>query len=130
LGQSLGCGAHLSALRRTLCGEFRVADAHSLDQIARRMAVGEGLGDYLIHPRRILPQMPAVTASPEAAARVRNGGAVNLPEMSEAKLVRVFANQSDLLAIASRIAGTLFQPKVVLAAVGKPEPAEPAPKPE
>jgi tRNA pseudouridine55 synthase len=50
---------------------------------------------------------------------VRNGNAVNLHEMSEAKLVRVFANQSDLLAIASRIAGTLFQPKVVLAAAGK-----------
>jgi tRNA pseudouridine55 synthase len=119
LGQRLGCGAHLSALCRTLCGEFPVADAHSLDDIARRMAGGAGLGDYLIHPRKILPHMPAVTASPEAAARVRNGGAVNLPEMSEAKLVRVFANQSDLLAIASRIAGTLFQPKVVLAGGSK-----------
>ncbi|MGA2964342.1 MAG: tRNA pseudouridine(55) synthase TruB [Candidatus Korobacteraceae bacterium] len=119
LGQSLGCGAHLSALRRTRCGEFRVEDAHSLDDIARRMATGAGLGDYLIHPRKILPHMPAVIAPPEAAGRVRNGGAVNLPEMSEAKLVKVFANQSELLAIASRIAGTLFQPKVVLAAASK-----------
>jgi tRNA pseudouridine55 synthase len=119
LGQSLGCGAHLSALRRTRCGEFRIEDAHSLDDIARRMAVGAGLGDYLIHPRKILPHMPAVIAPPEAAGRVRNGGAVNLPEMSEAKLVKVFANQSELLAIASRIAGTLFQPKVVLADVSK-----------
>ena len=118
LGQRLGCGAHMSALRRTLCGEFRVEDAHSLDDIARRMAEGDGIGDYLIHPRRVLPQMPAVTAPPEAAARIRNGNAVNLPEMSDAKLVRVFANQSELLAIASRIAGTLFQPKVVLAGGG------------
>ena len=130
LGQRLGCGAHLSALRRTRCGEFRVEDAHSLDEIARRMSAGAGLGDYLIHPRRILPHMPAVTASPEAAGRVRNGNAVNLPEMSEAKLVRVFANQSELLAIASRIAGTLFQPKVVLAAAGKDarQSREPRPK--
>ncbi len=119
LGQRLGCGAHLSALRRTRCGEFHVEEAHSLDDIARRMAVGAGLGDYLIHPRLILPQMPAVTAPPEAAARIRNGNAVNLPEMSEARLIKVFANQSDLLAIASRIAGTLFQPKVVLAGGGK-----------
>jgi tRNA pseudouridine55 synthase len=119
LGQRLGCGAHLSALRRTRCGEFQVEDAHSLDDIARRMAGGTGLGDYLIHPRKILSLMPAVTASPEAAARVRNGNAVNLPEMSQAKLVRVFANQFELLAIASRIAGTLFQPKVVLAGSSK-----------
>jgi hypothetical protein len=39
--------------------------------------------------------------------------------MSEAKLVRVFANQSELLAIASRIAGTLFQPKIVLGGEAK-----------
>ena len=118
LGQCLGCGAHLSALRRTRCGEFRIEDAHSLDDIANRISAGADLGDYLIHARRILPQMPAVTAPPEAAARVRNGNPVNLPEMSDAKLVRVFANQFELLAIASRIAGTLFQPKIVLSSAG------------
>jgi tRNA pseudouridine55 synthase len=118
LGQRLGCGAHLSALRRTRCGEFRVENAHSLEEICRQISTGTGLGNYLIHPRQILPQLPAVTAPPEAAARVRHGNAVNLPEMSDAKLVRVFANQSELIAIATRIAGTLFQPKIVLGSAG------------
>jgi tRNA pseudouridine55 synthase len=60
-----------------------------------------------------LPGFPAVTATDESAAKIRVGMAVNLPEMSRAKQVKVFYGQSELLAIANRIAGTLFQPKVV-----------------
>jgi len=33
LGQKLGCGAHLSALRRTVSGRFQVADAIRLDDL-------------------------------------------------------------------------------------------------
>ena len=33
LGQKLGCGAHLTALRRTASGKFDVADAISLDKV-------------------------------------------------------------------------------------------------
>jgi len=43
---------------------------------------------------------------------------VNLPDLSEARQVKVFAGQRELIAIATRIAGTLFHPKIVL--VGSP----------
>jgi tRNA pseudouridine55 synthase len=58
--------------------------------------------------------MPNVTATPEGVAFLKHGRAVNLPEFTEAPLVKVFADQMHLIAIAQRIAGTLFQPKVVL----------------
>lgn len=32
LGQNLGCGAHLKALKRTFIGDFNVQDAYSLDE--------------------------------------------------------------------------------------------------
>jgi tRNA pseudouridine55 synthase len=67
-----------------------------------------------LHPRRILPAFPAVTASPQVIGAIRNGRSVNLPEFSDAPLVKVFANQQLLVAIAQRVAGTLFQPRVVL----------------
>ena len=117
MGQALGMGAHLAALRRTRVAEFTLTDAHTLEEV--QQALAEGADEQVfVHPRRLLPALPAVTASDESAALIRAGRAVNLPEMSDAKLVRVFANQSELLAIASRIAGTLFQPKVVLAGGG------------
>lgn len=114
LGQLLSVGAHLSRLRRTAVAEFTLADARTLDQVEEAARAGR-VEELLIHPRRILPAMPAVTADPESTARMRHGMAVNLPEMSKAGLVKVFAGQSELLGIAARVAGTLFQPKIVLA---------------
>jgi tRNA pseudouridine55 synthase len=35
LGQKLGCGAHLSALRRTASGKFTIAQCLSLDEIEK-----------------------------------------------------------------------------------------------
>jgi tRNA pseudouridine55 synthase len=55
-----------------------------------------------------------VTADDANANRIRHGQAVNLPDLSRARLVKVFAGQAELIAIASRVAGTLFHPKVVL----------------
>jgi tRNA pseudouridine55 synthase len=119
LGQVLGCGAHLAALRRTHVAEFDITQAKTLDELAS-LAQSGNLAGVAIHPRRALPDLPSVTAPPDVLPRLRNGNAVNLPEMSKARLVKVFANQTELVAIASRVAGTLFQPKVVLATGAEP----------
>ncbi|MGC1374228.1 MAG: hypothetical protein WA824_18980, partial [Candidatus Sulfotelmatobacter sp.] len=66
-----------------------------------------------IHPRQLLPQFPCVTADEPTTARIRNGRPVNLPELSGARQVKVFASQTQLLAVATRVAGSLFHPKIV-----------------
>jgi tRNA pseudouridine55 synthase len=113
LGKKLGPGGHLAALKRTAVREFTIEEAYSLEQLEQARAANT-LDELFLHPRMVLPEFPAVVASPESAARIRHGGAVNLPEFSKAPTVRVFAGQRELLAIAKRVAGTLFQPKVVL----------------
>jgi tRNA pseudouridine55 synthase len=66
-----------------------------------------------VHPRKLLPQFPSVTADELTTARIRSGRPINLPELSRARQVKVFAGQSELIAIATRVAGTLFHPKIV-----------------
>ncbi|HZQ92853.1 MAG TPA: tRNA pseudouridine(55) synthase TruB [Terriglobales bacterium] len=136
LGQELGCGGHLASLRRTRVAEFTLADARTLEQVAQvaeaaqRIAgnarddedtrgnrvddSGRELDSLFVHPRRVLPAMPSVTANEEHVARISTGQSVNLPELSKAPLVKVFRGQAEIIAIASRVAGTLFHPKVVL----------------
>jgi len=143
MGQRLGCGAHLASLRRTSVAEFDITQAHTLEQIEfqgkgidveqpvavwgghscppispRPMPSTEpqrlpGIDTFFVHPRELLPQFPAVTADEATAARIRSGRSVNLPELSRARQVKVFAGQTELLAIATRVAGTLFHPKIV-----------------
>ena len=114
LGQALGCGAHLASLRRTRAGAFTLEDAHTLDELQPLAGNMVALEDLCIHPRAFLPAMPSVTADEQALGKLRNGMQVNLHEFSTAPLVKVFAGQRDLFAIAQRVAGTLFQPVAVL----------------
>ena len=131
LGQALGTGAHLAELTRTAVREFTLDDAHTVEELAAHSCKPcdqndnlhnthyqtldmRAVADLFLHPRLVLPEFPAVTAPPEALVKVRHGAAVNLPEFSKASLVRVFEGQTRLIAIAKRVAGTLFQPKVVL----------------
>jgi tRNA pseudouridine55 synthase len=114
LGQNLGCGAHLSRLRRTQAGVFMLVEAHTLDELEPLAGNVEALEGFCIHPRSLLPEMPSVTGDELALGRLRNGAQANLPEFSRAPLVKVFAGQRELVGIAKRVAGTLFQPVVVM----------------
>jgi tRNA pseudouridine55 synthase len=138
LGQALGCGAHLESLRRTAVAEFTLADAHTLEELRPHCHPDGGFDDprekgsegphpatesvegFFIHPRKLLPQFPAVTADDAGAARIRTGSTLNLPELSRARQVKVFYGQRELLAIATRVAGTLFHPGIVLCGVDRP----------
>jgi tRNA pseudouridine55 synthase len=114
LGQAMSCGAHLSSLRRTRAGVFELADAHGLEEISALGGDAQRLAACFVHPRNLLPEMPAVTGDRFTLGRLRNGAQANLPEFSDALMVKVFAGQRDLVGIAKRVAGTLFQPVVVM----------------
>jgi tRNA pseudouridine55 synthase len=114
LGEELGCGAHLASLRRTRAGVFTLAESHSLDALQALAGSVNALEALCLHPRTLLPEMPAVTGDEQSLGRLRNGAQANLPEYSGAPLVKVFASQRELAGIAKRVAGTLFQPVVVM----------------
>lgn len=114
MGLDLGWGAHLSRLQRTQAGPFTLAEAHTLEELEPLAGNREALEALCVHPRALLPEMPAVTGDPVALGRLRNGAQANLAEFSGASVVKVFAGQRDLVGIARRVAGTLFQPVVVM----------------
>ncbi len=119
IGQKLGCGAHLSVLRRTSAAGFRIDDSHSLESLEAAQREGT-IENLFVHPRNLLPEMPCVAATEENIAWIRAGRSVNLPEMSRAPRVKVFQGQRELIAIATRIAGTLFHAGIVLSGSGSP----------
>jgi tRNA pseudouridine55 synthase len=72
LGQALGCGAHLSALRRTAVGRFIVDEALTLDDLARA-AEETRWQDLLWPPAAAVAHLPAISVSAAEAARLGHG---------------------------------------------------------
>jgi tRNA pseudouridine55 synthase len=114
MGHDLGCGAHLSRLCRTRAGAFTLDEAHTLEELEALAGNVDALESLCVHPRLLLPEMPSVTGDRMALGRLRNGAQANLPEFSAAALVKVFAGPRELVGIAKRVVGTLFQPVVVM----------------
>ena len=112
LGQDLGCGAHLSRLRRTRAGAFTLDDAHTLEELEALAGNPRSALESCLRASAQLCCRKCLRSPPIAMAlgRLRNGAQANLPEFSAAPLVKVFAGPRELAGIAKRVAGTLFQP--------------------
>ena len=76
LGEALGCGAVLTALRRTEANGFSVQDAHTLDDL--RACTPEQIAALVLPIDRVLSAYPAVTVTEKQAVRFDNGGALDL----------------------------------------------------
>ena len=71
IGQALGCGGVMTALRRTRVGSYSVQDAHTVSAIADMdRAAAEAL---LLPLDSVFSDYPAVTLSASDAAHCRNG---------------------------------------------------------
>jgi tRNA pseudouridine55 synthase len=108
LGELVGTGACLEALRRTRSGEFELEQAIGMDQL-----VGGGAGDAIIPLDRLLQAIPAVSVAESDRARVSHGQEVDGNPAAE--WVRLIDNSGHLLAMAR--AGSrpgLLHPAVVL----------------
>ena len=118
LGQALGCGAHLAALRRTRSGSFDVAAAVALDEAER---LGPGLADRLIAPADALPDLLAVRTTARGLVRVTHGNPLGpedlegrwIPPGAAATPVRILADDGRLVALAHARGGALH-PVIVL----------------
>ncbi len=77
LGDELGCGAHLSSLRRTASGIFTIDEAVTLKELAL-LNCTEYLKDKIISPYRSLAHYKNFELTDKGARMVRNGA---LPDM-------------------------------------------------
>lgn len=78
LGQQLGCGAHLTALRRTASGRFTVGEAVTLEALEQAFVDGDWQR-FLRPAESAVGDWPAVHLSADEAARVVHGQPVPCP---------------------------------------------------
>lgn len=104
LGAALGCGAHLTALRRTAVGPWRIEEAVTL------AAVEDGTADVL-PPSAALPHLPQHAVLPEERELIRTGRSI--PDGAADGAAVALLADGVLVAVAEATDGRL-QPRVVL----------------
>jgi tRNA pseudouridine55 synthase len=111
LGEALGCGAHLSALRRTASGPQILDDAVTLEQLAD---MTEPERDALLQPAdMLLADWPLVRLSDEDAGRFLSGLRRRLP-LADAERVRVYGPESHaFLGSGHIVAGELISTRLL-----------------
>jgi len=105
LGRKAGCGAHLTALRRTRSGEFRIEDAIGLDRITEAK---------LISINRLLSSWPSIEVSESDESRVAHGNRIR--SACAGDLARILNKKGQFIAVASVESGWA-RPRLVLTSI-------------
>lgn len=96
IGEMLGCGACMSALRRTEAGMFSVENAYTLDEVIREAEIGN-VSSLLLPTETIFSEYERITVSASAEAKVRNGNPVSFSAPDGT--YRVCSQQGEFLAL-------------------------------
>ncbi|MCC2666437.1 MAG: truB [Gammaproteobacteria bacterium] len=101
IGELLGCGAHVSALRRSMVlpyNETRMYTLATLEESCKQFG-GDVLMQYLLPVETAVQTLPAIKLSNSAAFYLRTGQPVMVPHSPMAGLVRLFSDEDDFMGI-------------------------------
>jgi len=116
IGEALGCGAHVAALRRTGVGALDEYPMHTLESL---QAIVEESGmsalDELLLPMDLmLPDWPEVRLSEDASFYLCQGQPVFVPQLKDRGLVRLYANDKRFLGLGTVLDDGRVAPKRLL----------------
>ena len=102
IGESLGCGACMSSLRRTAIGNFTLEQALTFQDVERLRDSGE-LEKYILPTDSVFAHLPAVTLNEEGQKRADNGAFIVESQLScgaipeNDSLCRVYSSAGEFI---------------------------------
>ncbi|MGO1460682.1 MAG: tRNA pseudouridine(55) synthase TruB [Oleiphilaceae bacterium] len=93
IGEQLGCGAHVNALRRTLAAGFTLASAHPVPDLEAIRERGDSLDGLLVAPDAALSMFPEHRLSGQPLVSILNGQPVRIPGQAFEGFVRIYGNE-------------------------------------
>lgn len=112
IGEALGCGAHLSQLRRTRVGPFLEEGMVSLETLRDEAEDGpETLDQYLLPMDHALGNYPEVTLTESSLFYVKQGQAVQVPQAPTDGWVRLFDNAGGFVGVGAVLDDGRIAPK-------------------
>lgn len=115
LGQRLGCGALLTALRRIRVGSFLIGQTRTLETLALLAQAGR-IAEAVIPASELLTDFPAERVDETVEARIRTGQQFRTSPFTVppgSPIVRVLSRSGELIAIGKLIIPNLYHPATV-----------------
>lgn len=114
IGKVLGCGASVTALRRTVAGPFALSDALSVEELEQRIGAAGEIGDGILRPMdSVLTAWPAINLSEDVGAKFCRGQAIRVEQVALDGLVRVYGREKEFFGFGAVSAGVLHAKRVV-----------------
>jgi tRNA pseudouridine55 synthase len=120
IGEQLGCGSHVTALRRTKVGPFCEDAMISFPQLESLANLGEGdLDSRIIKTEQALCDWPSIRLPSDAAHYISQGQAVYVDKIgqnseSNNRLVRLYSNEDHFMGIGHILDDGRVAPKRLL----------------
>ena len=117
IGAALGCGAHVSALRRTGAGPYREPEVTLVTMAQVESVAEEGTEqlDALLQPlESALDRWPSVRLAADAAFYLRQGQPVLVPQAPTEGWVRLYGPSGEFLGMGSILDDGRVQPRRLL----------------
>ncbi len=118
IGKRLGCGAYVSALRRTGVGPYGDDAMLTLEQV--QAAFGEKrfeeMDNWLLPLESALSNWPEVVLTADAAFYMKQGQAIQVPNAPTSGWVRLYANKTEFLGVGQILDDGRVAPKRLMQA--------------
>lgn len=112
IGARLGCGAHVTVLRRTRTGDFSLAHAVTLEALQALSAGGATQADGLLLPMQsALEGWPQLRLSEETAHYLRLGQVVFVPQAPGAGWVSLYAADAGFIGMGEMLGDGRVAPR-------------------
>jgi tRNA pseudouridine55 synthase len=101
IGLALGCGAHVSKLRRTGVSHFTEEKMLSLDELKKRVEVDgqDALNQLLLPVDAFLESLPIVYLTEKASAQLQHGQRVRVEEAVDEAEVRIYDHREKFIGL-------------------------------
>ena len=116
LGQSAGCGAHLTALRRAESSGFVLAQSRTMEELAELAKAGR-FAEAVIPAATLLPEWPSESVDTATEYQIRQGRDFRVSPfrgLQTARFLKALSANGELIAIGEAKLPLVYHPIVVL----------------
>lgn len=113
IGEALGCGAHVSMLRRIKTAQYSIADSYTLEQLQALVAETDtaALESLLLPIDSAIEDWPKITLSDDEAFYIRRGQSITPQEPVFMGKVRMETTSQQFLGVGEGVEGNRIEPR-------------------